>query len=143
MKHSIILRFSSPRRRIAGLSAAALVVTMGTALPTMAQVLPEISLRIVPGFGTVNESSVARCDISNGLPVQIRASSNPQGVNVNIFAHTVSGHDRFQNYGVPAYIEREPAVYRQRSQVRYTSNMTSWAELNSFGGTGSPYQGPS
>ncbi len=104
----------------------------------MAQVLPEISLRIVSGFSIINESLVGRCDISNGLPVQIRASSNPQGVRVNIFAYTVSGHDRFKNYGVPAYIERTPAVYRQRSQVSYTSNMTGWAELNSFGGTGSP-----
>ena len=107
-------------------------------MPTMAQVLPEISLRIVSGFSVVNESPVGRCDTSNGLPVQIRASSNPQGVRVNIFAYTVSGHDRFKNYGVPAYIERTPAVYRQRSQVSYTSNMTGWAELNSFGGTGSP-----
>ncbi len=109
----------------------------------MAQVLlPEISLRITPGFRITNESLVGGCDISNGLPAQIRASSSAQGVSVNIFAHTVSGHDRFRNHGVPAYIDtsrRAVPVYRQRTQARYTDSSTAWAELSSFGnGTGSP-----
>ncbi len=141
MKHSIPVRFSSPRRRIARLSAAAaLAVTMGIAMPTAAQVLPEISLRITPGYSVTNESLIGRCAVDNGLPAQIRASSNAQGVSVNIFAYTVSGHDRFRDYGVPAYMEGSRAVYRQRSQARYTSNNTNWADLNSssFSGAGSP-----
>ncbi len=107
----------------------------------MAQVLPEISLRITPGYAITNESLIGRCTVDNGLPAQIRASSNAQGVSVNIFAHTVSGHDRFRDYGVPAYIEQgSNTVYRQRSQARYTNNNTNWAELNSslFSGAGSP-----
>ena len=122
---------------LAKLTALLLLAVLAT--PAGAQVLPEISLRINPGYAITNESLVAGCDISNGLPVQIQASSNANGVAVNIFAHTVSGHDRFRDYGVPAYIDpgqRNKKIYRSRTQV--TSPTTLWAELNSFGGTGSP-----
>ncbi len=139
MKHSITVRFLSSRRRIARLSAAAaLAVTMVIAVPTMAQVLPEISLRITPQFNPSNESLVS----NNGLQVQIRASRGAQGVSVNVFAHTVSGHDRFRNHGVPAYIEQgSRTVYRQRSRATYTSNSTDWMSLGDFNGgrgAGSP-----
>ncbi len=109
------------------------------AAPALAQV-PEISLRIDPGFGITNESKVGICDSTNGLPAEIKASSNAQGVSVNIFAYTVSGYDRFRDHGIPAYIEpRSKVVYRQRSQATYTNNMTTWQDLSAFGdGTGSP-----
>ncbi len=107
-------------------------------MPTMAQVLPEISLRITPLYNPANESLVS----NNGLQVQIRASRGAQGVSVNVFAHTVSGHDRFRNYGVPAYIEQgSRTVYRQRSRATYTSNSTDWMSLGDFNGgrgAGSP-----
>ncbi len=108
------------------------------ATPAGAQVLPEISLRVTPGFGIINESTVGRCNSGSGFSVGIRASSDAEGVTVNILAHTVSDHDRFRDYGVPAYIETTPAVYRSRTQV--TSPTTLWAELNSstFSGMGSP-----
>ena len=105
---------------------------MVIAMPTMAQGLPEISLQITPQFDPTNESYVS----NNGLPAQIRASSNAQGVSVNVFAHTVSGYDRFRNPGVRAYIDPSSSdVYRQRSQATYTDNSTAWEQLGDTGGS--------
>ncbi len=71
------------------------------------------------------------------MPVQIKASQDASGVTVNVMAHTVSGHDRFRDLGVPAYVNR--GVYRSRTTATFASNSTSWVDLNSLSGnTGSP-----
>ncbi len=71
------------------------------------------------------------------MPVQIKANRDANGVTVNVIAHTVSGHDRFRNFGVPAYVDR--GVYRSRTTATFASNTTAWVHLNSLSGnTGSP-----
>ena len=94
-------------------------------------------MRLSPPGNPIGEGALQPCNRSSGgLPVQIRASRNAQGVTVNILAYTVSGFDRFWNRNVPPWIEdtpeNSPLVYRTRSTPTYTGTSTGWFSLNRF-----------
>ena len=135
-------RFTPPPINLGFLIAA--VTAIGLAGPALAQVLPEISIQIAPGFQNgFSEGSIKPCNNARGgLPVQIHTSSGAQGVTANTLAYTVSGHDRLYDVRAPAHISpanEGPAVYRSRGAASHTSNSTGWFPLAAFGsGAGSP-----
>ena len=131
-------RFTPPP--LAKLASVLLLAVLAT--PAGAQALPEISLQITDFAkmaGRTAESLVGNsCErIDGGMPVQIKASQDARNVTVNVIAHTVSGHDRFRNFGVPAYVNQD--VYRPRTTATFANITTSWVHLNSSSSnTGSP-----